>query len=244
MTNIIEADRLSFSYNGSPVLDELTFSIGEGEFIGIIGPNGGGKTTLLRLILGSLAPSQGSLRVFGRAPSAARPFIGYMPQYSTVNDELPLTVAQIVAMGLFDDTGFFPRIPPQKMKTIMSILEMVSLGSLAKRHFSELSGGQRQRTLLARAIVSSPKVLLLDEPTASVDYHVEKDIYEYLKGLSGSMTILLVSHDIGVVSAFADRVMCLKGRAVMHKKSEISGELIAGELYHHDADIITHNCGI
>lgn len=244
MDAIIEAQNLYFSYNSSPVLEDISFSVHSGEFIGIIGPNGGGKTTLLRLMLGFLSPEKGFLRLCGEKPRQARAFVGYMPQYSNVNDAMPLTVEQIVAMGLFSDTDVFPRITGAKKRKIHELLEMVSLKELAAERFQDLSGGQRQRTLLARAIVSSPKILLLDEPTASVDHRVEKDIYDYLKTLSGSMTIFLVSHDIGTVSTLVDRVMCLNRKAVMHHAHEITGDDVGKALYHHDTGIITHSCGL
>ncbi len=238
------AQGISFSYKSNQVLEDISFTVNRGEFIGIIGPNGGGKTTLLRLMLGYLRPDKGSIRILNAPPAQTRLHVGYMPQYSKVNEDIPLTVEQIAAMGLFHDRHLLPRISSQTRKLVSQTLEMVSLEQLRKVRFAELSGGQRQRTLLARAVVSSPQILFLDEPTASVDNRVEKDIYEYLKRLNGSMTILLVSHDIGIVSSMVDRVMCLNRKAVLHRKEELTGEHVAKDLYQHDSSIISHSCGL
>lgn len=240
--SVIAVENLCFNYNDMPVLEDINLSITKGEFVGIIGPNGGGKTTLLRMILGLLVPQQGSITVLGKKPSHARSDVGYMPQYSTVNSALPLTVEEVVAMGLFTGGNLFPVIPAGKKTRIRDILSAVGIAHCAQRYFAELSGGQKQRVLLARAIVSSPRILLLDEPTASIDYRAEKDIYEYLKQLNTQMTVLLVSHDVSVISTLVDRIVCLNRKAVTHTSAEVTGELLSRELYNTDVGVIHHTC--
>ncbi|MFW5808212.1 MAG: metal ABC transporter ATP-binding protein [Spirochaetota bacterium] len=237
-------DHLSFSYGRSPVLEDIHFSVEPQEFVGVIGPNGGGKTTLLRLILGQLAPQSGSVTVFGRRPVRARREAGYMPQYSTVNSAMPLTVEETVAMGLFSEGDLFPRISRSKRKRVDEILSLVGLSDKAHCYFNELSGGQKQRTLLARAVVSSPRLLLLDEPTSSVDYRAEKDIYDYLKQLSGSMSVVLVSHDISVVSTLVDKVVCLNRKAAVHSVKDVTAEMLGRELYNTEVGVVRHTCNL
>ncbi len=166
MNNALEIQGLNFSYNGSPVLENISFSVEEGSFFGVIGPNGGGKTTLLKLVLGQLRPQKGELKVFGNEPAAARKMTGYMPQYSTVNNAHPLTVREIAAMGLFNDGDLFPVITKKKRNKIGSVLERLGISSLAGSYFSELSGGQKQRALLARAVISSPNAFPPGETTS------------------------------------------------------------------------------
>jgi zinc transport system ATP-binding protein len=239
---VLEIENVSYSYDTLPVLDSISMSVFQNEFIGIIGPNGGGKTTLLRIILGQLAPKSGSVKLFGKKPREVLQRIGYMPQYSSINKRLLLSVEEIVAMGLFKESHLFPFISKAKHKKIESVLAMLGLEKLKKKFYSELSGGQKQRTLLARAIISEPDLLLLDEPTSSIDYHTEIDIYDYLRELNKEMTVLLVSHDISVISTLVDIVVCLNRNVAIHKKEDITTELITRELYNSDVGVVHHKC--
>lgn len=240
----VEIHNVGFSYNGTPTLTEINLSIDAREFIGIIGPNGGGKTTLLKLMLGQITPDTGEISIFSKTPARARSLIGYMPQHSIVNNNMPISVEEIVAMGLFKESNLWPKIGSSKKEKINDVLRSVSMHSMKEKLFHELSGGQKQRTLLARAIVSSPKLLLLDEPTASVDFRVEQDIYDYLKVLAKEMTVILVSHDVSVISTLVDKVICLNQKAAIHPVEEITSETMVNSLYTRDYNIIHHKCNL
>lgn len=233
---------LWFAYDGPPVLREVSFDIAAGDFVSIIGPNGGGKTTLLKLLLGLLSPTRGSVRVFGQVPDAARKRLGYMPQQISLDARFPVTAMDIVLMGRLGHSfpaGPFRRADREAAETALRDVEARDLGN---RGFFSLSGGQRQRVLIARALASGPELLLLDEPTASLDPAVQDDLYELLTRLNQRMTIVLVSHDIGVVSKHVRTVVCVSGQVAIHPVEAISGEL-ARVLFHgaEDVKLVRHD---
>jgi zinc transport system ATP-binding protein len=222
---------LWFAYDGPPVLREVSFDIAPGDFVSIIGPNGGGKTTLLKLLLGLLSPTRGSVRVFGQPPDVTRKRLGYMPQQISLDASFPVTALDVVLMGRLGHgfpVGPFRRADREAAETSLRDVEAHDLGN---RGFFSLSGGQRQRVLIARALASGPELLLLDEPTASLDPAVQDDLYELLTRLNQRMTIVLVSHDIGVVSKHVRTVVCVSGQVAIHPVEAISGEL-ARVLFH------------
>ncbi|MAS95558.1 MAG: ABC transporter [Verrucomicrobiales bacterium] len=206
---------VTHKFGSTLVLDDVNASIKVGESLCIIGPNGGGKSTLLRIILGLLDPTSGEVRVFGKSPKAARKDMGYVPQSIRFDPLFPISALEIVLMGRLDRLrlGGYSRDCRAKAR---DALEMVGLADVASKPFADLSGGQRQRVLIARALASQPKVLLLDEPTANIDLSVEEQFLETLKVLQKSMTVLLVTHDLDVISEIGDSVLCVNRRVHRH----------------------------
>jgi len=218
---------VDFSYDGNLVLEKVNFDIKHGEFAAVIGPNGSGKTTLLKLILGILEPKRGSIRVFGDTPRAARRRIGYMPQYPRFDDNFPVTVMDVVMMGrLGHGASFGPYLSSDK-KAAEDALQEVSLLDLKNKPFPALSGGQRQRVLIARALAAEPDLMLFDEPTTSLDPEVQHDLYELLHALNERLTIIIVSHDIGFVSKYVQKIICVNRRVVLHCASKGKGDIIS-----------------
>jgi len=237
--HIIVLKDVFFAYNGSPVLENVNLIIKKGEFASIVGPNGGGKSTLLKLLLGILRPGSGELSVFNKAPEKTRHRIGYMPQHAQFDIQFPVTVMEVVLMGRLGYT-LGGRYSKKDRRTAERSLEEVNMASLAKRSFSDLSGGQRQRVLIARALCCEPDLLLLDEPTANIDPEVEEALFEILKSLNKRMTILLATHDIGFVSQSVKSVICVNRCVVVHPTSELSGEIIK-DIYGGEVCMIRHD---
>ena len=234
---------VSFSYGGAAVLEEVSFAVASGESVCIVGPNGGGKTTLAKLILGLLKPQRGEVRVFGQTPQRARLRIGYMPQHARYDPQFPLTVSDLVLMGRLGGpgvSGFLGWYTAADRRIVRDALGQVGMGDFAHRPFATLSGGQRQRVLIARAICCRPDLLLLDEPTANVDTLAEGRLVEILRELNRRMTILTVSHDLGFVSGLVEKVVCVNRRVVVHPTSELTGEAIR-DIYGGDVRMVCHD---
>ena len=241
MENVIHIDNVSFAYAVEPVLREVSLSIKREEFLGIIGPNGGGKSTLIKLILGLLHPQAGLVSVLGQSPSAARIQIGYVPQYPTFSRrDFPISVMDAVLLARLGQ-GRGPRLSysAEDRDIARDALAVVELGELARRPIGSLSGGQLQRVLIARALACRPAILILDEPTANIDLRAEEDIFALLSQYNEHMTVLVVSHDIAFISGYVDRVACLNQTLVCHATSEISGKTIE-ELYGAPVRMIDH----
>ncbi len=234
----IELKEVSFAYHRAPVLEGVDLHVHEGEFLGIVGPNAGGKTTLLKLILGLLEPHSGSVRIEGKTPRQMRCSLGYLPQFPTFPRDFPITVEQTVLMGRIGalSPGCHSEADRQAAR---SALEEMEAGDLLKRQIGSLSGGQLQRVLLARALVSEPRILILDEPTANIDQRMEGDIFELLKRLNERMTILVVSHDVGFISSYVNRVACINRTLVCHHTDAIDGQVIQ-ELYGESVRMVAH----
>jgi len=237
--NHIEIRNVFFSYEKEVILENVNISIRKGDFAGIVGPNGGGKTTLLKLILGRLKPDRGEIKVFGNDPKKSYLRIGYMPQHAYLDMLFPVSVMDVVLMGRLG-RRFGGRYSKKDRQAAETALEEMKIISMAERHFSELSGGQRQRTLIARALCSEPELLLLDEPTANVDPEVEETFFDILKNLNKRMTILIVSHDIGFVSQKVKSAICVNRCVVVHPTSEINGMMIK-DIYGGDVCMIRHD---
>jgi len=231
---------LSFSYDGHPVLEDVNLSIPQRDFVSVVGPNGGGKTTLLKLVVGLLRPSQGEVRVFGTPPEAARPRIGYMPQQSQLDPLFPATVMDVALMGRLGHGRLFGPYSRNDKQIVGGALEQVGLYDLRKKAFSSISGGQRQRLFIARALACEPDLLLLDEPTANLDMVMEGDLYELLHTLNQRLTVVMVSHDLGFVSKVVKSVVCVKRKVLMHPTCEITGEII-NEIYGTPMRMVRHN---
>ena len=225
--NAIRFDRVNFAYGVAPVLEDVSFTIAEREFAAIIGPNGGGKTTMLKLILGLIEPQTGFVRVFGRTPVVARRRIGFMPQYPGLDTKFPVTVMDVVLLARLGGGHRIGRYSGADRAAAAQALEDLGLAAMGNRSYSKLSSGQRQRVLIARALASDPEILLLDEPTANLDPFVQDDLYELLHRLNEKLTVLVVSHDVGFVSKYVEKVVCVNRRVVLHPASAVKGELVS-----------------
>jgi zinc transport system ATP-binding protein len=238
--SVIDLRGVWFSYDGALVIENASLSVGRGDFACIVGPNGGGKTTLIKLVLGLLTPSRGVIRVFGMPPSEARPNIGYIPQNPQVDPQFPATVTDVALMGRLSGRFLAGRYRAADRAAAWRALEQVGLADRRDAPFAALSGGQRQRALIARALAAEPQLLLMDEPTANLDRLVEHDFYHLLKDLNERLTIVMVSHDLGFVSEFVKTVVCVKRNVVVHPTSEITGAMI-DEIYGMDMRVVRHD---
>ncbi|MCX7759124.1 MAG: metal ABC transporter ATP-binding protein [bacterium] len=208
MNEVLVFNRVYFSYDGvEQILRDVSFSIYEGEVVTIVGPNGGGKTTLLKLILGFIKPSLGNIWVYGVEPVSGRKNIGYLPQFSSVHRNIPMTAYEFVKLAVYP--GIFSFYPVDIDERVSNVLRIVNAYDFRSKIISELSGGQFQRILFARAIVNDPKILILDEPTNFIDESSKKNFYEIIMSFKTKKTIIIVSHDLNMVSNFTDRVFCL-----------------------------------
>lgn len=238
MGEALRFDSVDFSYGGAPVIENADFAVADGDFMSVIGPNGAGKTTLAKLLLGLLEPRSGTIRVFGRAPRAARSQLGYVPQYAQFDPAFPVTVMDVVLMGrLRPGIGPYRR---QDRSAAYAALGEVGLEGLERRPFSRLSGGQRQRVLIARALAGDPRLLILDEPTANVDAAVESRLSTLLRRLNERMTILLITHDLGFVSEAVRHVVCVNRWVKVHPTEEVTPDMIT-ELYGGNVRLVRHD---
>ncbi|HID10962.1 MAG TPA: ABC transporter ATP-binding protein [Candidatus Latescibacteria bacterium] len=211
-------------YEGIAVLEGIDLSIYQDDFLAIIGPNGGGKTTLLKVVLGLVRPSRGKVRIFGSSPEKARKSIGYVPQYYNFDPDFPISVRDVVLMGRYGRRGPFRNYDEEDEEVTWKALEVVGMLDYRDRQIGKLSRGQQQRVLLARALATEPKLLLLDEPTTSIDVPMQTEFYEVLGSLKQKMAIVMVSHDISVVSVYVDKIACLNRKLFYHDSKEIRAE--------------------
>ncbi|WP_457665318.1 metal ABC transporter ATP-binding protein [Thiolapillus sp.] len=237
--NVIEIEDVSFSYGDIPVLDQVSLNVPELEFLGIVGPNAGGKSTLLKIILGLLKPQAGKVQVLGTTPRQARRNLGYVPQYPAFTRDFPVTVEQVVLMGRLGQGRIIGGYSRRDRDIARRVMIETEIGDLAQRRIEQLSGGQLQRTLVARALACEPKILLLDEPTANIDMRVENELFDLLKILNERMTILVVSHDIAFISGYVHRVACLNRTLICHHTEDIDGQVIQ-QLYDGDVRMVAH----
>ncbi len=236
----IELSGVSFNYQGPAILKDVSFTINRREMVAIVGPNGGGKTTLLKLILGLLQPTSGRVRVFGQPPAQSWARIGYMPQHAHLDPQFPITVIDTVLMGRLGRGRGFGPFKREDRQLARAQLAEVGLADATQRPLAALSGGQRQRVLIARALVTEPDLLLLDEPTANLDMRVETQFYDLLQKLNQRLTVVLVSHDLGFVSPLVSQVVCVNRRVAVHPTSEVTGEVIS-EIYGADMRLVRHD---
>jgi zinc transport system ATP-binding protein len=235
----LEFSGVCFAYDREEVLHNVDLSVPERSLVAVVGPNGGGKTTLVRLALGLLKPQRGTVRVFGDAPESRRQRIGYVPQHLAFDAQFPVSALDVVLMGRADRHWLGPYRRRDREKAALA-LERVRLGHLSRRALARLSGGERQRALIAQALVSDPDFLLLDEPTASVDSAVEHEIYELLHELNERMTIVVVSHNLNVVTRHASHVACVNRTASLARVDGLTeGELHA--FHRGDMTVLQHD---
>ena len=237
---VIRLNGVWVCYDGTPALEGVDLSVMPGKFLGVLGPNGGGKTTLLKVILGLVRPSRGQVRVLGQAPERGRKFIGYVAQYNLFDRDFPISVADVVLMGRYRSRGLLRRYSREDRSKACQALKTVGMLDLKDRQIGSLSGGEQQRVFIARALVSEPKVLLLDEPAASLAPDMQVEFYELMEKLKQKMAIVMVTHDIGAVSVHVDDVACLNHRLFYHGSlDELSAEELA-ETYSCPVQVIAH----
>ncbi len=235
----IAIQNLWASYNGDPVLEDINLSVKELDFIGLIGPNGGGKSTLLKVLLGLLPITRGEVKILGRSIKQGRRYIGYVPQAVECDRNFPISVWDVVKMGRLGKRRIFQPYNAQDNQIVAESLRSVDMLSMRDRSIGDLSGGQRQRVYIARALATEPQILLLDEPTASVDPHMRSNIYELLQELNQYMTILMISHDMSAISSYVKTVGCLNRRLFYHNDKQIKQEMLE-EAYQCPIDLIAH----
>lgn len=242
----IELNNVSFSYGDHAILENLSFSVHKGEYLGVIGPNGGGKTTLIKIILGLLNPTSGVVSLFGqdRHDFKDKHRIGYVPQRATQAEvDFPATVYEIVKTGRIPRLGFFEKFTKKDIDAVEHAMNISGVAKYRDTRIGSLSGGERQRVFIARALASEPDVLILDEPTVGVDIGVQKTFYDFLSSLNRdhNLTIIFISHDIDVVSQETKTVLCLNHKLVCHGlPQDLLSEHILEKLYGKHSQRIPH----
>lgn len=237
---VVKLENVSFAYREPLVLEDVNLEIAAQEFLGIVGPNGGGKSTLLKLILGELKPCSGQVTVLGKPPQESRVEIGYVPQYVDFARDFPISVEQAVLLGRLGKTRRLGGYSARDRELAQQAMREAEVLELKDRHMNELSGGQLQRVLIARALVSDPRILILDEPTANIDLRTEENIFDLFRQLNQRMTVMVVSHDIGFISEYVTRVACLNRTLLCHATAEVTGKSIE-ELYGSPVRMIHHH---
>jgi len=236
---MISIRHLWAGYDNEPVLEDITLSVKELDFIGLIGPNGGGKTTLVKVLLGLLSPMRGEVRILDQSVEKGRRCIGYVPQVVQFDYDFPISVWDVARMGRLGKRRLLHRFTAQDDEIVADALRCVDMLDLRDRPIGELSGGQRQRVYIARALAVEPQILLLDEPTASIDPQVSRNIYELLRRLNARVTILMISHDMGAVSSYVKTVGCLNRRLFYHGDRQITPDMLEAA-YRCPIDLIAH----
>lgn len=239
MTSIVSIKDLWVYRDGHAVLEEINLEIGGSDFLGLIGPNGGGKSTLLKVILGLIKPDRGWVKVLGLDPEAARSQVGYMPQKTVFDMSFPITANDVVLMGRFSRAGLMKRYGPGDREAALQALDAVGMQDRAEREIGSLSGGELQRVFVARSLVGEPRLLLLDEPTTGIDAAQQNELYELLCRLNRKIAIVLVSHDLTAVSKYVNKIACLNQRLFYHGTRELTNEDIE-KAYGCPVDMIAH----
>ncbi len=237
---VIVCDRLGVRLGGMQVLDSLSLTVYRGDYLAVLGPNGGGKTTLLRVILGLEKPSEGAVTVFGGPPGRTPGRVGYVPQRLFFDRDFPISVEEVVMMGRLPKRRLMRRYGRADREQAAAAIETVGLSRLRHKRIGTLSGGELQRTLIARALAGEPELLLLDEPTASVDPEMKTTIYDLLDRLKERHTIVLVTHDTGTVGHSVSRVACLNCTLGMQGPASSLGTAALESLYGHPVGVVLH----
>jgi len=236
---VVRLDDVWVYYDSTPVLEGVNLSVEPNKFLGIIGPNGGGKTTLLKVILGLIKPARGKISVMGQSPERGRKFIGYISQYNLFDHDFPISVLDVVLMGRYGKVGLVRRYSEEDKRIANEVLKTVDMLDYKDRQVGRLSGGEQQRVFIARALVTDPKLLLLDEPTASIDPNMQAEFYELIDSLKQRMAIVMVSHDISAVSIYVDQIACLNRQLFYHGSKEVSAEALE-KTYRCPIQLIAH----
>jgi zinc transport system ATP-binding protein len=239
MVKVIDLKDVWVSYGNVPVLEAVDLAVEDRDFLAIIGPNGGGKSTLLKVILGLIKPDRGSVKLLGEDPRRTRKYAGYVPQYISSNLEFPINVWEVVLMGCLGHKGPFRGYDEEDKKAAYEALKVVDMLDYRDRQIGELSGGQKQRVFIARSLVTHPKLLILDEPSTGIDSKRQREFYELLNRLKSEIAILLVTHDMSALSVYVDKVACLNRRLHYHNSKELSPEDLEAA-YQCPVEIIAH----
>ncbi|KAF0091843.1 MAG: zinc transport system ATP-binding protein [Fusobacteria bacterium] len=238
--NVIEVSGLDVYYGSVQALKDINLVVRERDFLAIMGPNGGGKSTLLKAILGLVPVDSGEVKIFGGSGRKSRRLIGYVPQFSSVDRNFPISVIEVVLLGaLKPGLSFFHKFNRSEKLRAVDLLNKVGLGDLKDRNISQLSGGEFQKLLIARALMTEPKLLLLDEPTASVDMSSSQDIYSLLGELNKEITIVMVTHNVMAISSNVKELACLNLGLVYHGDPELSEEVVNG-LFGCPVELVAH----
>jgi len=236
---VITLNDVWLSFHGVPVLQAVDLSLEANDYVAVLGPNGSGKTTLLKVMLGLIKPDRGEVRVLGQPPGSTRGRVGYVPQRFDFDLSFPISVLDVVLMGSLGARGMFERPRAEDTETAMAMLERVELHNHAGRHIGTLSGGELQRALIARALTMQPELLLMDEPTASLDERIGRSVWELLEEISHEMTVVVVSHDVGAISQYVRSVACLNVRLHYHRSKELTPEILEAT-YGCPVDLLAH----
>lgn len=226
MNTLIEIKNLYAGYEGKSVIKDATLNIYENDFLGIIGPNGGGKTTLIKVILGLLHPQKGEISYYRNSQSVKEIKMGYLPQYNVIDKKFPISVYEVVLSGLSREKSFFKPYSDAQHAYAKNTIHRMGLDGLEKQPIGSLSGGQLQRVLLGRAIVSKPEVLVLDEPNTYIDKKFEAQLYKILEEINHECAIILVSHDVGTVVQNVKSIACVNETLHYHPDAGVSGDWI------------------
>jgi len=235
---VIELKSIWAGYNGDHAIEAIDLVVHERDFVGIIGPNGAGKSTLFKVMLGLLTPTQGKISILGQPPASARNAIGYVPQYVDFDHDFPINVWDVVMMGRLSNRHLFRGFTTEDHDVVSQTLDELELTEYKDEALSELSIGERRRVYIARALASEPEILLLDEPTDSIDSRMNLKIFDILKTLNERITILMISHDLGVISSYVKTIACLNKR--LHSHSEKVQAEVLEEVYQCPIDMIAH----
>lgn len=239
LRNVVDIQNLSVSYGETPALAGVSFPVKEGDYLGIIGPNGGGKTTLLKTILGLVTPTSGEIEVYGRKPGKTGKLLGYVPQITALDKDFPITVQQVILTGRLNPRfSLFHKYKKEDLEKVDEMLNKVGIYKLKERMISELSGGEFQKMLIARALAVEPKLLLLDEPTASVDAGSRDQIFSLLNELNQNMTIILVTHDLFAISSHVQSLACINGGLIYYGDAELTEDIVKN-LYAYPIDLFS-----
>lgn len=246
---VIELDNISYAYDEKQVLQNIDLSIEKGRFLGLVGPNGGGKTTLIKIILGLIKPDAGTIKLLGQPIEKFHDWnrIGFVSQKAnSFNKGFPATVYEVVSMGLTAKLGYFKFMKKADTEKVLQTIKLVGMGDFINRNIGDLSGGQQQRVFIARALVSDPELLILDEPTVGLDYKYAEEFYALLHQLNKEkgLSLLLVTHDTGVMTKYATKVACLNRTLHFHGASVDYSELSAhdlSEIYGHPVKVVVHD---
>jgi len=242
MTNftypILQTKNLSFSYHKELVLEDINLTLNHRDFLAIIGPNGGGKSTLLKLLLGILELRDGTITIFDTTPQEALNQIGYVPQNTNINTDFPIKVIDVVLMGSVGKKSSFLGYSKDEIECAKNSLHQVGMIEFLNSKIGSLSGGQRQRVMIARALCTSPKLLILDEPTSSIDIQGQKQIYELLEELNKQITIIVVSHDISIIVKYATKVAHINKRLSFHDISDIASDFITNDEHFCEVELL------
>ena len=235
----IEFENVWFSYEGTVILKDINCTIEQGDFLGVLGPNGGGKTTLLKLMLGILKPDRGLIRILGQEPHDASHRVGYVPQNMDFNLDFPISVMDVTLMGRLTRSRIGRGYSREDRDKVRKVLEKVGMWDYRHKTIGKLSEGQRQRVFIARSLATDPEILFLDEPTSSIDPEFQTDLYDFLKQLNKEVTIVVITHDIGVVSRHMKSIACVNKNFIYHAEGQITQEMIE-MAYQCPVDLIAH----